>query len=148
MFAGELSNDSSQPDAGSRPDCKIRVVLVDDSAPARTMLARLLAPYFHVRIAGEAENGPEGLALASRLQPDLVIADLQMPGLNGLQLVERLRQQYPAMRTLITSVYDSPTCRAASLRHGADAFIGKRRLLEEFPRFLTSLFPDAAQPAT
>ena len=148
MVTGEMSNDSSQPGAGSRPDCKISVVLVDDSAPARSMLARLLAPYFHIRIAGQAENGPEGFALASRLQPDLVITDLQMPGLNGLQLVERLRQQYPAMRSLITSVYDSPTCQAASLRHGADAFISKRCLLDEFPRLLNRLFPDAAQPAT
>jgi two-component system, response regulator YesN len=111
------------------------------------MLARLLAPYLHIRITGQAENGPEGLALASRLQPDLVITDLQMPGLNGLQLVERLRHLYPAMRSLVTSVYDSPTCQAASVRHGADAFIGKRRLLEEFPRLLASLFPDAAEPA-
>jgi DNA-binding NarL/FixJ family response regulator len=147
MVAGEMSSDLSRPDTGSRPDGKINVVLVDDSAPARTMLARLLAPYLHVRIAGQAEDGPEALALASRLQPDLVITDLQMPGISGLQLVEQLRQQFPAMRSLITSVYDSPTCQAASLRHGADAFISKRHLLEEFPRWLDSLFPGAAQTA-
>jgi DNA-binding NarL/FixJ family response regulator len=148
MVSGEMSDDLPQPGAGSRPDCKISVVVVDDSAPARTMLARLLAPYLHVQLAGQAENGPDGFALASRLQPDLVITDLQMPGLNGLQLVERLRQQYPAMRSLITSVYDSPICQAASLRHGADAFISKRRLLDEFPRLLSRLFPNAAEPAT
>lgn len=143
-----MSNDSPQLAAGARPGREVSVVLVDDSAPARTMLARLLAPYLSIRIAGQAESGPEGLALASRLQPDLVITDLQMPGLNGLQLVARLRQDYPAMRSLITSVYDSPTCQAASLRHGADAFIDKRRLDEEFPRLLTSLFPDAAETTT
>jgi DNA-binding NarL/FixJ family response regulator len=148
MFPGEMSNDSSRLGVGSPPDPKISVVLVDDSAPARTMLARLLAPYLHIRIAGQAENGAEGLALASRLQPDLVITDLQMPGLNGLQLVELLRRDYPRMHSLITSVYDSATCHAASLRHGADAFIGKRRLHEEFPGLLERLFPDAAQPAT
>jgi DNA-binding NarL/FixJ family response regulator len=148
MFAGEMRNDSSQPGAGPRPNCKISVVLVDDSAPARTMLARLLAPYLYIRVAGQAENGREGLALASQLQPDLVITDLQMPGLNGLQLVDRLRQEFPAMRSLITSVYDSPTCQAASLRHGADAFISKRHLIEEFPCLLASLFPDVAEPTT
>ncbi|GEM_PF-330679 len=145
MVMGEMSMDSSQPGAAAQQGRKINVVLVDDSAPARTMLARLLAPYLQVRIAGQAENGADGLALASRLQPDLVIADLQMPGLNGLQLVQQLRQLYPAMRSLITSVYDSPTCQTASLRHGADAFIGKRRLLEEFPRLLASYFPEAME---
>jgi len=148
MIAGEMSNDLSRSGARSRADCKISVVLVDDSAPARATLARLLVSYFHIAIAGQAENGPDGLALASRLQPDLVITDLQMPGLNGLQLVEQLRQKYPAIRSLITSVYESPTCQAASLRHGADAFISKQRLVEEFPRLLSSLFPDAEEAAT
>ena len=148
MVEGEMTEPSSPPSVRLAPDARINVVLVDDSAPARTMLARLLAPYLQVRIAGQAENGPEGFALASRLRPDLVITDLQMPGLNGLELVQQLRHQYPAMRSLITSVYDSPTCQAASLRHGADAFISKRRLAEELPRVLSSLFPDATEPAT
>jgi DNA-binding NarL/FixJ family response regulator len=148
MVTGEMSDDSSQLGAESQPDRKVSVVVVDDSAPARTMLARLLAPYLHIHIAGQAESGPEGLALASLLQPDLIITDLQMPGLNGLQLVERLRQTHPAMRSLVTSVHDSPTCQAASLRHGADAFISKRRLFDEFPQLLTALFPDAAETAT
>ena len=148
MVEVEMTEPSSPPSVRLAPDARINVVLVDDSAPARTMLARLLAPYLQVRIAGQAENGPEGFALASRLRPDLVITDLQMPGLNGLELVQQLRHQYPAMRSLITSVYDSPTCQAASLRHGADAFISKRRLAEEFPRVLSSLFPDATEPAT
>jgi len=147
MVPGKMINDSSQADAGSRPDGEIRVVLVDDSAPARTMLARLLAPYFQIRIAGQAENGSDGLALAASLRPDLVITDLQMPGLNGLQLVELLRQRYPAMRSLITSVNDGPICRAVSLKHGADAFISKPRLLEEFPHLLTRLFPGCAKPS-
>ncbi len=141
-----MSKDLPQRGSGDRPAGTISVVLVDDSAPGRTILARLLDLYLHIRIAGQAENGEEGFALASRLQPDLVITDLEMPGLNGLQLVERLRQHFPAMRSLIASVHDSPTCRAASLRHGADAFIGKHRLFEEFPRILQSLFPEVAQP--
>jgi len=143
-----LNSKSSRPGASSRADRQISVVLVDDSAPARTMLARLLAPHLRIRIAGQASNAAEGFALATRLRPDLVIADLQMPGMNGFQLVARLRQQYPAMRSLVTSVYESATCHTASLRHGADAFIGKQRLPEEFPPLLARLFPDAAEPAT
>ena len=146
MVAGQMHNGLTQPPPASSAARHIRVVVVDDSAPARTLLARLLAPYLQIRIAGQAESGPEGLALAASLQPDLLITDLQMPGVDGLQLVRRLRQKYPAMRSLITSVYDSPACHAASLRHGADAFIPKHRLLAEFPRLLSTLFPDAQEP--
>ncbi|HNR69756.1 MAG TPA: response regulator transcription factor [Verrucomicrobiota bacterium] len=142
-----MNNQSAARAARKRAGRQIRIVLVDDSAPARAMLTRLLAPYLQVCIAGQAASGTEGLALADRLQPDLVITDLQMPGVNGLQLVERLRRQHPAMRSLVTSVYESTTCRAACLRHGADAFIGKQRLPEEFPPLLARLFPEAAEPA-
>ncbi len=141
-----MSNAFLKPGAGVRPDGKISVVLVDDSTPARDILARLLATYVHIHIAGQAENGWDGFALASRLQPDLVITDLDMPGLNGFQLVSHLRERFPAMRSVIASLHDSPTCEAASLRYGADAFIGKERLFEEFPRLLHSLFPAVAPP--
>lgn len=148
MISGAMSNLAPQPGAETASARSIRVVLVDDSAPARTMLARLLASYLHIHVAGQAENGADGLALAASLRPDLVITDLQMPGLNGLQLVELLRQKYPLIRSLVTSVHDSPTCQAASLRHGADAFISKRCLHEEFPSLLARLFPMAVEPAT
>jgi DNA-binding NarL/FixJ family response regulator len=143
-----MSNPAPKPGAQAASPREINVVVVDDSAPARTMLARLLAPYLHIRIAGQAENGSDGFALAASLRPDLVITDLQMPGLNGLQLVELLRQKYPLIRSLVTSVHDSPTCQAASLRHGADAFISKQCLHEEFPSLLARLFPMAVEPAT
>ena len=127
---------------------KIRVVLVDDSALAMTFLVRVLEAFPRVQIAGQAGDGLDGFALAAKLQPDLVITDLQMPGRDGFQLVKLLRQTYPAIRSIITSARDGPACHAASLQHGADAFVSKRCLFDEFPRLLKRLFPDAAEPTT
>jgi len=143
-----MRNDVSRPVAETAPARKIRVVLVDDSVPAMTFLVHVVETFPRVQIAGQAEDGLEGFALAAWLQPDLVITDLQMPGFNGFQLVELLRQKYPAIRSIVTSAHDSPTFHAASLKHGADAFISKRCLLDEFPRQLNRLFPDTAESST
>ena len=86
----------------SAPARKVRVVLVDDSSLVRGALARLLTRHYGVRVAGQAENGADGFAMAARLQPDLVITHFQMPGLDGLELVGMLRQEYPAMRSILT----------------------------------------------
>jgi DNA-binding NarL/FixJ family response regulator len=122
------------------------VLLVDDCASALSALGNLLGFYGHLRIAGQAENGRDGLALAERLQPDLVITDLDMPTLNGLQLVELLRQRHPTIKSIIISALDCPAFEATSLRHGADGFIAKQRLAGELPHLLSRLFPDHPEP--
>jgi DNA-binding NarL/FixJ family response regulator len=175
MVTGAMRKHSSRLEAGSAPVRKIRVVLVDDSPLVRASLGRLLRGFLPLQIAGQAENGLHGFTLAAQLQPDLVITDLHMPGLAGFQLVELLRYNYPAMRSIITSpqepsfagfqlvellrqnypamksiiisAHDGPTLRAASLQHGADAFITKQRLPEELPALLARLFPNATGPA-
>jgi DNA-binding NarL/FixJ family response regulator len=111
-----------------------------------TLWCRDLPKALPLQVVGEAADGREGLALATRLQPDLVITDVHMPGIAGLELVELLRVKYPAMRSIVTSTDDAPTLRAASLRHGADAFVAKGRLLEELPLILKRLFVNSAEP--
>ncbi len=126
---------------------EIRVVLVDDSELGRTLLAQALGNCRGIRIVGQAADGMAGFALAEELRPDLVITDLQMPALNGFDLAEMLRQNYPAMRSIIVSADDSPNHQVASLRHGADAFVSKSRLHEDLLPVLNALFPDDAEPA-
>ena len=104
----------------------------------------MLAP---IEVVGVAENGLRGFALAEQLQPDLVITDLQMPQVDGFQLVELLRQNYPAIRSILISARDGPLLEASSLQHGANAFISKSNLPEELPLLVTRLFCDLAQPA-
>jgi DNA-binding NarL/FixJ family response regulator len=126
----------------------ISVVLVDDSPLAMAALVRWLHKHLPLHIVGEAEDGLKGLDLISRLQPDLVITDLQMPGLDGLELVERLRLNYPQMRLIVASSDETPAILDASLRRGANAFIPKNRLPEELAATLLRLFPQAVEAAT
>ena len=146
MVRGVMTDLSSQSGAAAAAARHIRVVLVDDSARCRSALAGFLGSHSHIRIAGQANNGPQGFALAAWLQPDFVITDLRMPGLDGLQLVQLLRREYPGIRSIITSAHDGPALRAECRRHGADAFITKQRLPEELPPLLTRLFAPAREP--
>jgi len=130
------------------PPREIRVLVVDDAEPGRKMLIEVLSACSAIRIAEQAADGLSGFALAAKLQPDLVITDLHLPGRDGFQLTALLRQQYPAMRSIIVSVDDTPTCQAASRLNGADGFVSKWRLLQDLPPLLAALFPDGAEPAT
>jgi DNA-binding NarL/FixJ family response regulator len=126
----------------------ISVVLVDDSPLAMTALVRWLRKHLPLHVVGEAEDGLKGLDLICRLQPDLVITDLQMPGLDGLELVERLRLNYSHMRLIVASSDESPAMVEASLRFGANAFIAKNRLPVELAATVARLFPQVAEAAT
>ncbi len=136
-----MNQTGSGSEAVSAPARELRVVLVDDSDLFRRALARLLRVYCGIRVAAEAANGRDGFALAARLQPDLIITDLEMPELDGLRLIELLRREYPSMRSILVSCHDGPALHAHSLRHGADAFIPKECLPTELPGLLASLFP-------
>ncbi len=142
-----MSNHSTNVDAAAVAARRIRTVLVDDSVVARAALSRLLSRCPGVEVAGQAENGLEGFALAARLRPDLVVTDLRMPGLTGDQLVELLRHNYPRMRSIVTSAGDNPRREAASVQRGADAFILRQRLRRELPDLLSRLFPDTDRAA-
>ncbi len=135
-----MNSHSVQIDGASELAHTVRAVLVDDCPVGMRLLVGVVGLQPHIRIEGTAQDGQEGFALVNRLQPDLVVTDLQMPVLDGLQLVERLRSKYPAMRLIIASADDGPRCREASLRHGADAFICKQDLPQELPQLLARFF--------
>jgi DNA-binding NarL/FixJ family response regulator len=136
-----LSSGGAEPDQSRR----IRVLLVDDSAATLAALSQVLVQLFPIQIVGQAENGQDALALAEQLDPDLCIADFQMPGLDGLQLVRLLREKHPDVRSIVISVHDRPALYAASLEAGAAAFITKQNLADQLPAHLNRLFPGTAR---
>jgi CheY-like chemotaxis protein len=101
------------------------VVLADDHAVVRQSLKRLLCQQADLHLVGESGNGLETLSLVKRLQPDLLVTDLMMPGMNGLEVTRRIRLSFPATRVVVISVNGDEPYVSGALRCGANAFVLK-----------------------
>ncbi len=130
---------------------KIRVMLVDDHAILREGLRALLGYYDDVQVVGEASDGAESVTRAGELQPDIVLMDIAMPGMNGLEATRLIRTQYPAIRVLILTQHEDPQYVLPLLQAGASGFVSKRALgndlitaLRVVARGETFLYPTAA----
>jgi DNA-binding NarL/FixJ family response regulator len=110
----------------------IRVFLADDN---RAMLADLrdeLSKEFH--IAGIAENGEDAIREVVRLDPDVLVLDITMPGLNGLQVASRLRKLHPRTKILFLTIHEQAEYIAAAFSAGACGYVTKRRLASDLSR--------------
>jgi two-component system LytT family response regulator len=87
----------------------MRALIVDDERLARAELARLLTAHPEIEIAGEARNGEEAIELVAKLAPDLLFLDIQMPGMTGFELLERLED---VPQVIFTTAYDQYAIRA------------------------------------
>jgi DNA-binding NarL/FixJ family response regulator len=103
----------------------IRLLLVDDHPVVREGLRSCLAPHLRLSVIGEAASGEEALRLARRLKPDLVLMDINLPGINGLEASARLRKVAPAARVLILSVHDRREYVAQVSQCGARGYVLK-----------------------
>lgn len=103
----------------------LTIVIVDDD-PDYRVLVRFLIEAADMRVVGEASDGQEALALALRALPDVVVTDLVMPGLDGIELTARLRQQLPLTHVVLMSSFDEDVYRGMASDRGADAFVSKR----------------------
>ena len=102
----------------------LRVLLVDDQELFRTGLRNLLAAR-GIQVVGEASSGRQALELAAKLRPDLVLMDLNMPEMNGLEATRTLREQNPAAQVVILTVNDQADTLAEALRAGAAGYLLK-----------------------
>ncbi len=109
----------------------IRIVLADDHAILRTGLRLLLEAQPNMKVVGEAGDGREALALAAQLQPDLVLLDLSMPSLGGLEALPILRKAAPAARILILTMHDDESYLRQALRGGASGYVLKKAVDHE-----------------
>lgn len=107
---------------------KIRILLVDDSIIFLDIAAGFLADHENLIVVGTAQNGKEALSLAANLHPDIVLLDVNMPGLSGFETTPRLRQILPEAGIIILSFQNSDSYREAALVAGADDFIPKDTL--------------------
>lgn len=105
---------------------RIRVVLADDHAILRDSLRAFFDLQPDIEVVGEATSGLDAVQETMRLIPDLLLLDLAMPDLDGLEVARRLKQQLPQCKVVILSQYSDPENVLASLRSGADGYVLKK----------------------
>ena len=120
---------------GARDDSirmkKIAVLLVDDHAVVRQGLRALLEAEGDMKVAGEAENGREAVGLAKKTLPDVVLMDLAMPGLNGLEATRQIVRNVPSVKVLILSSYGEDHQVAQLMEAGAVGYLVKQTAAED-----------------
>jgi DNA-binding NarL/FixJ family response regulator len=115
---------------------RLKILLADDHSLMVEAVGLALADEAGIEIVGSAENGSQVLPLVERTKPDLVVLDLQMPGMDGLTCIKLLRERFPEVRTAVLSGHDSDEMIEAALRAGANAFISKTIHPTELPAAL------------
>ncbi|MCB2193496.1 MAG: response regulator transcription factor [Deltaproteobacteria bacterium] len=104
---------------------KHRVVICDDHSIVREGIKQVLASNPELEVVGEAANGLEGLTLIGKLQPDVVVTDITMPEMNGIDMTRELTKEYPDMRVVILSVHSRKTFIMEALKAGARGYVLK-----------------------
>jgi DNA-binding NarL/FixJ family response regulator len=103
----------------------IRLVIVDDHGIVREGIRQVIAGDDGMTVAGEAADGVAALALVARERPDVVLLDITMPGMTGLDVVRQLREQGDTTRVLMLSVHDDAAYVMESIRNGAQGYVRK-----------------------
>jgi len=109
----------------------IRVILADDHHLVRKGIRALLEKSDDIEVIGEAEDGLEAVELAERLVPDVLVMDIAMPRLNGIQATERIHTSQLATQVVILSMHSDETLVRQALRNGAKGYLLKRSVTEE-----------------
>lgn len=91
----------------SAPDRKIRVLIVDDSAVSRELLARILASDARIEIAGEARSGAEAVAALAEIKPDVLTMDIHMPGMDGFEATRKIMETQPLPIVIVSASFDA-----------------------------------------
>jgi DNA-binding NarL/FixJ family response regulator len=125
---------------------RIRVLVADDSRTALSSVCKYLEFDRQFEIVGTAFDGARLLRQAERFHPDLVLADLSMPEMNGFEVAAALRKSFPELRILIFSGLNGLSLREECLRCGADGFVEKNQMPEKLIQEVLRLFPPAPLP--
>jgi DNA-binding NarL/FixJ family response regulator len=115
---------------------KLRILIVDDVAQVRQDLSTILSLSHDLEVVGQADNGIEAVALAETLMPDVVLMDLEMPGLDGFEATQQIKERQLARRVVVLTIHGHDDYREKAAQVGADAFIEKGTDIEALLRSL------------
>ena len=114
----------------------IRVVLADDHVFVRDGIKSLLENEANIEVAGEAIDGADALEVVAETKPDLLIVDIRMPNLTGIEVVEKLRSENNNVKIIMLSMHESEEYVLKSIKAGADGYLLKGSSKEEFLKAL------------
>jgi len=128
-------------------DLVLRILIADDSAMVRRGVIGLLSSEASWEICGEASDGSEALVKARALLPDVILLDVSMPGLNGLEVARQLRKEVPQAKIVVMSQHDPVHLLPGVMAAGGDACLDKSRLATDLLDSIRNLHPRDRQPA-
>lgn len=105
---------------------KIRILIADDHALVREGISALLNMYDEVEVAGEASDGQEAIEMADKLKPDVILMDIAMPGLGGLEATIEIKKKHPDLKILVLSQYSDKEYVSRFLKAGVSGYILKK----------------------
>ena len=112
----------------------INILIADDQTITRSGLQTLLAAAENIEIVGEARDGAEAIELAASLQPDVILMDLRMPGVNGIEATRRIHRTSPHISILVLTVFEDDTSVFPAIRAGARGYLLKNTEQDELLR--------------
>jgi DNA-binding NarL/FixJ family response regulator len=124
------SSRKPEAEAAPAPRAPIRTLAVDDSPHVLTHLRNYLRHQPRFQLVGTASSGEEAVSQTANLRPDLIIMDVQMPGMNGLTATRLIKQNREAPFILVSTFDDNPAVAAAAAKAGCDLFCAKDKLID------------------
>jgi NarL family two-component system response regulator LiaR len=118
----------------------IRVVLVDDHAQMHRIVYTILGATSDIRLVGQAANGQEGIALCEQYQPDVVLMDVVMPVMDGIEATQILHERFPEIKILVLSSFQDHESVYSMLRNGAVGYLIKSSLAEDLAETIRTTF--------
>src|SRR4030065_2832509 len=119
---------------------KIRVLVVDDHTIVRNGICVLLGLAKDIEVAGEASNGSEALEKVGKLMPDVMLIDIAMPHMNGLEATRRIRKEFPGVKILVLTQHDDKEHVFSAIESGASGFISKTATSSELTSGIRSVY--------
>lgn len=121
-----------------------RVLIVDDHAFIRRGVQTILHAFPEWEFCGEAENGKEAIRLADELKPEVIIMDVSMPGLNGIEATRAIRKMQPGVKIVLLTLHESAELLRSAFRAGASGYLLKTDAEQELVKALTVVIGEGA----
>lgn len=121
-----------------------RVLIVDDHAVIRRGVQSILHPFPEWELCGEAENGAEAIRLSESLKPEVIIMDISMPGLNGIEATRTIHKNHPETKVILLTLHENGELVKTAFRAGASGYLLKGDAEKELVAALTEVVKDGS----